>query len=321
MFSPGANSSPSSKTSQVFKEDRYVTQLPRLTGGHFSVSKERTRAGAQLLLMAADPVKRRILREMIEHPLGAGPGHEYRVTGGGREVLFVGFVVERWLRGAPRGPLPFGSREAERAVAALAGGWSTTVMHALARKPATFGELHDLVDGLSRRALKRQLAEMRDAGQVEDSVGDSGKRLYEMTAWLRAGIAPLIASARLERREPREDMAPIDALDVEAGFRCSLPLVDLPKELSGTCRLGINLQEDESGCLTGVTAQIEQGRIVSVEAGLDRAADAWAAGSAGDWLETVVEPDAKQVRTGGDRWLTRAILESLHRDLFGIAVL
>lgn len=284
------------------------------------MSKGKMRAGTQLLLMAANPAKRRILREMIEHPLDAGPGLAYRVTASGREALFVGFVVERWLQTAPPGPLPFESREAARAVAALAEGWSTTVVHALSREPLTFEELHSQVDGLGRRPLKRHLTAMLDAEQVEEHTGGSGEVIYTMTDWLRAGIAPLIASARLERREPKEGMAPIDALDVEAGFRCSLHFVELPKELSGTCRLGINLEDDESGRLTGVTARIDQGQVISCSAGLDSGADAWAAGSAGDWLDTVVEAGAEEVRTGGDKWLTRAVLDSLHKALFGIPV-
>jgi DNA-binding HxlR family transcriptional regulator len=277
------------------------------------------RAGAKLLLMAANPVKRRILREMSEHPLAAGPGLEYRVTSGGREALFVGFVVERWLQNAPQGPLPFESREAERAVVALAEGWSSATMHALAREPLAFAELHGQVEGLGRRALKRQLAAMQRAGQVE-GVNGGGEVIYAATDWLRAGIAPLIASARLERRDPKEGMAPIDVLDVEAGLRCSLSLVELPRELSGACRLGINLEDDESGRLTGVTAEIEQGRVVSARTGLGGEADAWATGSIGDWLDTVIEPDAKRVRTGGDKWLASAILDALHRSLFGVPV-
>lgn len=278
------------------------------------------RAGAQLLLMAANPVKRRILQEMVEHPLAAGPGREYRVTVGGQEALFVGFVVERWLQNAPHRALPFESPRAASAVAALAEGWSATVMHALAREPLTFAELHGLADGLSRRALRRQLDAMRAAGQIVEHRANDGGAIYAITDWLRAGIAPLIASARLERRDPKEGMAPIDALDVEAGFRCSLPLVELPRELSGTCRLGINLEDDESGCLTGVLAHVDQGRVISCVAGLDGRADAWAAGSAGDWLDTVIEPDAAQVRTGGDRWLARALLDALHSSLFGVPV-
>lgn len=284
------------------------------------MSKGKTRAGAQLLLMAADPIKRRILQEMVEHPLAAGPGRMYRVTPGGRQALFIGFVVERWLQGAPQGPLPFESPEAEGAVAALAEGWSSAVMHSLAREALTFGELHELVEGLGQRALERQLTAMQDVGQVEEGRGVDGEPTYAMTDWLRAGIAPLIASARLERREPKEGMAPIDALDVEAGFRCSLHFVELPRELTGTCRLGINLEDDESGCLTGVTARIEQGRVVSCRTGLEEAADAWAAGPAADWLDTVIEPDAKRVRTGGNKWLASAVLDSLHKALFGVRV-
>jgi hypothetical protein len=288
-------------------------------GGNFSASKYRMRAGAHVLLMASNPIKRGILREMLERPLKVGDG-EYRVTSGGREALFVGFVVERWLQSAPEGPLPFDSQEAEGAVAALVGGWSATVVHMLAREPFTLDELHHAVNGMSRRALNRCLSSMEGAGQVVALPDGSGGAIYAATDWLRAGIAPLIASARLERRDPMEGMAPIDALDVEAGFRLSLPLLTLPRELSGTCSLGLNLADDESACLTGVTAHIEQGRVVACTAGLDEKADAWAAASAPDWLDTVIEPDAKRVRTGGDRWLARALLDSLHRTLFGVPV-
>lgn len=284
------------------------------------MSKGRKRAGAQLLVMAADPIKRRILQEMAKQPLAIGPGQEYRVTAGGREALFVGFVVERWLQGAPDGPLPFESRQAQRAVAALADAWSTTVMHSLAREPLTLTDLRAVVEEQRPGELERRLAAMRNVGQIEKRLDNDGQIVYAMTDWLRSGIAPLIASARLERRDPGAGMAPIDALDVEAGFRCSLPLVELPKELSGTCRLGINLDEDANGSLTGVTARIDRGHVVSCRAGLDGKADAWAAGTAGNWLDTVIEPDAKRVRIGGDKWLTRALLDSMHRTLFGIQV-
>lgn len=270
--------------------------------------------------MAANPVKRRILREMVEHPLAAGPGHEYEVTASGREALLVGFVIERWLQNSPQGPLPFESVEAAMAVTALSEAWSTTVMHALSREPLSFERLHQTVACLSRRALRRQLTAMDRIGQIETQLGGDGKIVFSATDWLRAGIAPLIASARLERRDPQEGMAPIDALDVEAGFRCSLAGVKVPLQLSGTCWLGINLEDDESGCLTGVTAEVGDGRVIVSAAGLDKRADAWAAGSASDWLDTVIDPNVDRVRTGGDRWLTRALVDALHDALFGVPV-
>lgn len=278
--------------------------------------KATMRAGAQVLMMATDPINRGILRTALEHPVEVTPGHSFRVSSAGREALFVAQVVERWLQRAPHGPLSFDDPEAEGTVAALAEGWSATVVHMLAREPMTLGELDEAIDGLGRRALERHLGAMQRARQIE-ALTDSGEAIYALTDWARAGIAPLIASARLERRDPKEGMAPIDALDVDAGFRLSLPLITLPRELSGTCRLGLNLEEDESVSLTGVTARIEEGRVVSCWDGLETEADAWAAATAAAWLDTVIEPDAKRVRTGGDRWLSAAVLLGLHKTLFG----
>jgi DNA-binding transcriptional ArsR family regulator len=277
------------------------------------------RAGAHVLMMATDPINRGILRTALEHPVEVAPGHTFRVSSGGREALFVAFVVERWLQNAPHGPVDIDGPSSEGTVAAFAEGWSATVVHMLAREPMTLGELDGAIDELGRRRLKRHLDAMLAARQVE-ALGAGSEAIYALTDWARAGIAPLIASARLERRNPMEGMAPIDALDVDAGFRLSLPLVTLPKELSGVCRLGLNLEEDESVALTGVTARIEEGRVVSCEDGLDAPANAWATATAADWLDTVIEPDAKRVRTGGDRWLASALVAGLHTTLFGVPV-
>jgi DNA-binding HxlR family transcriptional regulator len=277
------------------------------------------RAGAQLLMMATDPINRGILRTALEHPVEVEPGRAFRVSSGGREALFVAFVVERWLQSAPHGPVTFEDPDAEGTVVALAEGWSATVVHMLAREPMTLPELDTAIEDLGRRALKRHLEAMQWAGQIE-ALPESGEAIYALTDWARAGIAPLIASARLERRNPMEGMAPIDALDVDAGFRLSLPLLTLPRELSGMCRLGLNLDEDERSAMTGVTARIEEGRVVACRDGLDIEANAWAAATAADWLDTVIEPDAKRVRTGGDRWLAGALLDSLHKTLFGVPV-
>ncbi len=280
------------------------------------MSKRTMRAGAQLLLMATDPINRGILRTALEHPVEVEPGRAFRVSSGGREALFIASIVERWLGNAPHGPVTFDGPEAERTVTALAESWSATVVHMLAREPMTLPELDAAIEGLGPRAVKRHLKAMQRTGQVE-ALAESGEPIYALNDWARAGIAPLIASARLERRNPMEGMAPIDALDVDAGFRLSLPLLTLPRELSGMCRLGLNLDETERSAMTGVTARIEEGRVVACHDGLAIKANSWAAATAADWLDTVVEPDAKRVRTGGDRWLSGAVLDALHKTLFG----
>ncbi len=277
------------------------------------------RAGAQVLLMAADPLNRKILRTVLKRPL-AMDGGLYEVSPEGRDALFVAFVVERWLQSAPQGPVPFDSKEAERAISALVEGWSMTVVHMLAREPMTPRELDQAIDNLGRRGLRRHLAAMQSVGLIEALNNTDDEPIYAATDWLRSGIAPLIAAARVERRNPLKGMAPIDPLDVEAGFRLSLALIELPKELSGTCRLGLNLEDERRSGLTGITAKIEEGYVISCTPGLSKEVDAWAAASAEDWLDTVIEPDAKRVRTGGDRWLPSALLVALHKTLFGVPV-
>lgn len=284
------------------------------------------RAGAYVLPLAVDPVNREILRAALEQPLEVAPGHSYGVSEGGREMLAIAAAIERWLAFAGDARLEYGSELGERAVISLAESWSAGVVHLLAREPHSFDELHSAVPGLSRRALRRCIAKMEATGQLVAFPAGGEGVLYMLTDWVRAGIGPLIAAARLERRDPIGGMVPIDALDVEAGFRLSLPLVELPEELHGSCRLGVNLREqdaergdeqDPPDRLIGISAKIERGRVVSCETGLDEKADAWAAGSAGEWLDTVIEPKAKAVRTGGDAWLTGAVITALHRALFG----
>jgi len=284
------------------------------------------RAGAHVLMKAADPLNRSILRTVLERPVQAGPGSHYEVTGQGREALFVAFVIERWLQGAPDGPIDFESEEAGLAVAALAEGWASSLLHALARGPQTFRELRKSIDARSRRKLRRILTDMRRAGQVEARAnGDDEAAAYAVTDWAREGIAPLIAAARLERRGPTAEMAPIDALDVEAAFLLALPLLELPEDLSGSCRIGVLLKDDAASPvletapdMAGVTARIDRGRAVACEPGLDLRAETWVAGTAGDWLDTVIEPDAKRVRSGGDRRLAALLLNGLHQTLFGV---
>src|SRR3977135_3601800 len=95
------------------------------------------RAGAQLLMMATDPINRGILRTALEHPVEVEPGRVFRVSSRGHEALFAASVVERWLQSAPHGPLCFDAPGAEETVATFAEAWSATVVHMLAPAPIT----------------------------------------------------------------------------------------------------------------------------------------------------------------------------------------
>jgi hypothetical protein len=242
-----------------------------------------------------------------------------RAAPAGQDLPFVGFVLEDWLSKCPEGPLKLGP-EAGPAMSALLAGWSSRAMHALAARPLTVAEVTEAVGTLSPGVVEDRVEEMERAGLLEALPGGDGEEQFAVTDWLRMAIAPLAAAARLEHRHPPGDTAPIAALDVEAAFLLTLPLLELPPELSGTCSLAVDLEEGLTDSPAGVTARISEGRVVSCEVRLDEDVDAWAAASAADWLDTVIELDAKLVRSGGERRLPRTLLYALHETLFGVPV-
>jgi hypothetical protein len=252
-----------------------------------------------------------------DHPPGApiGPDTMLQPTPAGREVPFVGVILQRWLDNCPDGPVELGP-DAGPVLAPLLTGWCSMVTHALAAKPLTAVETHDAIQVLDLGTIEARIESMEEAGQVEALPGPEGEPRYAVTEWLRMGIAPLAAAARMELRHPPGDTAAVAALDVEASFLLTLPLLELPAELSGSCSLAVELDEGVNGSPAGVTAQIEGGRVVSCERRLEEDTDAWAAGSAADWLDTLIEPGAKRVRSGGDRALAGSLLYGLHEVLF-----
>jgi hypothetical protein len=241
-----------------------------------------------------------------------------RPSQAGRALLFVGTVLERWLDACPDDPLELGPAAAP-ALSALLGGWSSTVIHALAAKPLTIAEVTKSIEILDYELVEERIEEMAATGLV-DVLEEGGEERFAATEWLRMAVAPLGAAARQEVRHPLEDTAPIAALDVQAAFLLTLPLLELPKQLSGICSLAVSLEEGVPDSPAGVTVGVEQGQIVSCEMGLGKDVDAWAVASAADWLDTVIEVDTKQIRAGGDCHLAGTLLNVLHERLFGLPV-
>ena len=244
---------------------------------------------------------------------------ELRPTAAGEELLVVAPVLERWLNECPQGGVTLGP-DAGPALSALFGGWCSTAMHALAAQPLTVAEATEAIGTLGGGVVEQRLDDMAEVGQLEMLRGEDGEERFAATEWLRMAIAPLAIAARMEHRHPPGDTAPIAALDVEAAFLLTLPLLELPPDLSGACSLAVELDEDVVPNPAGVTVRVERGRIASVEAGLDEDAGSWASAPAPDWLDTLIEPHVKRVDSGGERALPRRLVYELHQTLFGIQV-
>jgi DNA-binding HxlR family transcriptional regulator len=244
------------------------------------------------------------------------------LTPAGREMIFVADVVERWLALSPTGPISADSDAAKGAVKALAGGWSSTLMRALANRPFTLTELDGMIPDVSYASLERRLVSMRFAGQIKPLKAEGRGTPYVVTEWLRRSIAPLAAAGRWERRHLGADSAPITDVEVEAAFMLALPLASMPPNASGTCMLAVQTESRECNShghdLSGVTVELEHGEVASCSAGVDQSPPTWALGTAEGWLNLVIDGDLETLRLGGGRpQLALSLINGLHIALFG----
>lgn len=242
-------------------------------------------------------------------------GPEPRATAADGEFLFVAGTIADWLRRRPGGGLDL-DEEAVPPLLALVGGWASATLHALAAEPFTVAEAQKRVGTLPVDTVGARIEAMHDGGLLE-ALPRGSEPCYAVTDWARHGIAPLAAAARMEMRYPPGDTAPIAVADVEAGFRLALPLLRLPVDASGSCALATALDPEVCDGPVGVTARIEEGRVVAVEPGLAADVDARAEASAENWLNTVMEPATGHVELSGDGRLAVLLLDGLHETLFG----
>ena len=126
----------------------------------------------------------------------------------GPDLLRVAKALEAWLAECPRGPIALESDHAKVAVKALAGGWTSSLMHAVGAGSRTLTELSNQIPEISYPALERRIAWMRATGQIEALPKEPRGTPYIATDWLRRAIAPLAIASRCERR-CMEDNPPI----------------------------------------------------------------------------------------------------------------
>ena len=124
---------------------------------------------------------------------------ENELTDAGRRILVVADLVEAWLTRAPQGPIALGSETAKAAIRALAGGWGSAVLQALAARPLSLTELNGVITELNYPSLERRLAAMRAVSQVElwQDDGRAGKPCA-VTEWTRQAVALLLAAGQCE---------------------------------------------------------------------------------------------------------------------------
>ncbi len=241
---------------------------------------------------------------------------EYELSRAGRELLFVANSLEGWLDQAPDHPLEPESSAAKTATKALTEGWSSTIVRSLASGPLSLTQLNRLIGLLSYPTLERRLAAMRLSGLVEAQPVNGRGKPYTVTQWLRRGIAPLLVAARWERRNLPQQTPPVGRVDIEAALLLITPLLRVPAELSGYCRLTAEFPSVGGPRPAGVTVTVSGGRITSCATHLEAEVDAWAHGSPAAWLNALIDGDLDDLEFGGKQPLPHVLLDRLHHTLF-----
>jgi DNA-binding HxlR family transcriptional regulator len=241
---------------------------------------------------------------------------EYASTESGRALLAIGQILERWLQEAPVGPITLGTTASKSATKALVEGWSTNIIRALAAKPLSLTDLNRLIPRISYPSLERRLGALRLADLVEPYPGEGRGTPYRATPWLRRAIVPLTAGAWWERRF-LADPPQLGRLAGGAALLLASPLIELPPEVSGKCRLAVEIQSGSSPVFAGVLICVEDGKVISCSSRLEGEAEGWASGSASSWMRRMNGQEA-DLEIGGDADLVREIVEAIRKSALAV---
>ena len=241
----------------------------------------------------------------------------------GQEMLRVADVVEAWLARCPKGPIAPDGEGAKVALKALAGGWDSTLMRALATRPLTLNQLSEAIPQVSYPSLERRIAWMRETGQVEQLEKNGVGTPYAGTDWLRRAVAPICVAGRCERRHMDRRSSRATNIEVEAAFLLAIPLVSLDRGATGTCDLVVRIggasdTNDGSPPVAGVCVEVERGEVISCAPSTVFTPSTWALGTSTSWLDAVIDGRTEGLRIGGaDPQLALDLVGGINFALFG----
>jgi DNA-binding HxlR family transcriptional regulator len=236
---------------------------------------------------------------------------EYSLTRSGQGLIAVADILEEWLQAAPQGQLTIGSVAAKSATKALVGGWSANLVRALAAQPLTLTELNILIPKISYPSLERRLGAMRLASLIEAQPSNGRGVPYRATEWLHQAVLPITAAVAWEQRYLQEPGAKIGGIDAEAAFLLAIPLISLGSDLTGRCRLSVEVRGAAEPVFAGVLVGIEAGEVASCTARLKGSVDASASGTPRAWIRHVSGAPNSQLEMSGDFALARAVIEAI----------
>lgn len=303
--------------------------------------------GSEVLRLIAYPVVRQALADLgrrSRRPSDIDLGCRVDVSTFHRrapELLAVEAIARRVVPGPPRqvfyslGPtgaelcdlidgwlalLPSANRTDWRAPIGFGEAWAAGVTQALLDGPLGFPEIEMCVHlarpGVTAHQIRRLLRNESRAGFLL-SEASRGQERYRLADRGRYAVGELATSARFERLNMPETAVPITVNDVVDALRAHLPLLELPTGLAGVCEFAVMGDQGQGNGIALAWADVSHGRVVASGSGSPpRPADAWARGTIGQWMATVIERRRDGVRAAGDRPLGRLVIDALHARIY-----
>jgi DNA-binding HxlR family transcriptional regulator len=248
---------------------------------------------------------------------GGFPGSvDYQLTEAGGRLIDVAEALDDWLALSPDGPKQLGSIAARGLVKALIEGWSSSLIRVLAARPLALTQLDRIIGNLNYPTLERRLSAMRLAGQIRPVRCRGRGTPYEVTDWLRRAMAPLLSAIVWEREYLSPEVAAaVCRIDIEAAFLLAVPMLELSSDLSGVCRLAVEVRGGSDPQYAGVLVNVVEGRITSCVSRLQGSVAAWASGTPLAWFHTLLGREDDRLEFGGEQALATAVLEGLQYRL------
>jgi DNA-binding HxlR family transcriptional regulator len=248
---------------------------------------------------------------------------EYSITEPGRELLKVATALESWLADAPSGPLALGTDSARATIKGLVDGWLARMLTPLAEEPRSLTELDKRLSTISYPTIERRLETLRLTELIHTTERTDGGTPYVLSTWLRRGLAPLAIGAHWEHRSDQSAATPLTQSEIVSAFSIASPLLGIPSDLSGVCRVIVLMDRDRSDEENGNDhglLRIHGGTAVPAGEASGERLDARASGAADAWFAAIVDGDIESLELSGDCELLATLCRSAHEALFsGVA--
>jgi DNA-binding HxlR family transcriptional regulator len=227
----------------------------------------------------------------------------YCLPSAGRDLLRVADDVERWLMNAGK-PVPLDTSGAGAAIKALLTGWNMEILHRLAERPTSLGELDAGIQAFRYHHLRHALRGLSSAGLVRQVSIEYKRRPFCLTPFGRLTAAALGSAVRWEEKHFAASTTALKPLDSQALLLLPAPMIELDTALSGTCALHVEK-------LAVVSLEVAAGRVVNYAAGVNGGSNGEVRGSRGDWRDAVTAKDLSGLEIRGDHRLAAAVVEAL----------